>query len=112
MTRESWLEAHAYLRPIADLSAQVDRAAAEGELLDARIPDWDTYRSDFLAGVPLLSSADAAVDLEPGGRMAAALLQRLASGTSPEWLAAEARARRGPASRTGGLATHRGFSAR
>jgi hypothetical protein len=25
MTRELWLEAHSYLRPIADLSAQVDR---------------------------------------------------------------------------------------
>jgi hypothetical protein len=42
--------------------------------------------------VPLLASADAAVDLEPGGRMAVAFLERLASGTSPEWLAAETRA--------------------
>ena len=42
--------------------------------------------------MPLLSSADTAVDLEPGGRMAAALLERLASGTSPEWLVAETRA--------------------
>src|SRR6188508_2845601 len=89
MTRDLWLEAHSYLRPIADLSAQVDRAADEIEVLDARIPDWDGYRPHFLAGVPLLSSADAAVDLEPGGRMAAALLERLASGTSPEWLVAE-----------------------
>ena len=92
MTRDLWLEAHSYLRPLADLSAQVDRAAAGIEVLDARIPDWDDYRLDFLAGVPLLSSADAAVDLEPGGRMAAALLERLASGTSPEWLVAETRA--------------------
>ena len=92
MTREQWLEAHAYLRPLADLSAQVDRAAEAIDILDARIPDWDDYRLDFLAGVPLLSSADAAVDLEPGGRMAAALLERLASGTSPEWLVAETRA--------------------
>src|SRR5678816_335234 len=81
-----------YLRPLADLSAQVDSAAAGLEILDARIPDWDEYSQDFLAGVPLLSSADAAVDLEPGGRMAAALLERLASGTSPDWLVAEARA--------------------
>ena len=92
MTRDLWLEAHSYLRPLADLSAQVDRAAAGIEVLDARIPDWDDYRPDFLAGVPLLSSADAAVDLEPGGRMAAALLERLASGTSPEWFVAETRA--------------------
>ncbi len=82
MTPDPWLEAHSYLRPLADLSAQVDRAAAGIDVLDARIPDWEDYRADFLAGVPLLSSADAAVDLEPGGRMAAALLERLASGTS------------------------------
>ena len=112
MTQDLWLEAHSYLRPLADLSAQVDRAAAGIEVLDARIPDWDDYRLDFLAGVPLLSSADAAVDLEPGGRMAAALLERLASGTSPEWLVAETRAldtelRREPAA----LAPHRGLPA-
>ena len=28
MTPELWLEAHSYFRPLADLSAQVDRAAA------------------------------------------------------------------------------------
>jgi FdhE protein len=92
MTRDLWLETHSYLRPLGDLSSQVDRAAAEIAIFDARIPDWDDYRSDFLAGVPLLSSADAAVDLEPGGRMAAALVERLASSTSPEWFAAETRA--------------------
>ena len=92
MTPDRWLEAHSYLRPLADLSAQVDRAAAGIDVLDARIPDWEDYRADFLAGVPLLSSADGAVDLEPGGRMAAALLERLASGTSSGTLAAETRA--------------------
>ena len=60
MTRDLWLEAHSYLRPVADLSAQVDRAADGIDVLDARMPDWDDYRLDFLAGVPLLSSADAA----------------------------------------------------
>ena len=92
MTSDPWLDAHAYLRPLADLSAQVDRAAAGIEVLDARIPDWQDYGPDFRAGVPLLASADAAVDLEPGGRMAAELLARLASETSPEWLAAQTRA--------------------
>ena len=92
MTRESWLEAHAYLRPIADLSAQVERTAAAIESVSARVPDWDLYRMDFHAGVPLFSSPDAALDLEPGGRMAATLLERLASGTSPEWFVTEARA--------------------
>ncbi len=92
MIRDPWLDAHSYLRPLADLSAEVERAAAGIAVLDVRIPDWDDYRADFLAGVSLLSSADAALDLEPGGRMAAALLERLASGTSSGWLAAQARA--------------------
>ena len=90
--REQWLEAHSYLRPLADLSAQIDRAAGGVDVLDARVPDWDVYRPDFRAGVPLLSSADAAVDLEPGGRMAASLLDRLSSDASPAWLAAQSSA--------------------
>jgi FdhE protein len=80
MTRDPWLKAHSYLRPLADLSVRVDRAAAGIEIPDARFPDWDDYRADFLAGVPLLSSADAAVDLEPVGAMADALLEQLGDG--------------------------------
>ena len=91
MTPELWLEAHSYLRPLADLSAQVDRAAAGIDVLDARMPDWENYRADFLAGVPLLPSTAAAVDLEPGGRMTGALLERLASGTLSGRFAAETR---------------------
>jgi len=90
MTPELWVETHSYLRPVAELCAQVDGAAAGIGVPDARIPDWEDYRADFLAGAPLLSSADAAVDLEPGGRMAAALIERLAAGTSSGSLAAEA----------------------
>jgi FdhE protein len=85
------MEAHSYLLPLADLSAQVDRAAAGIDVPDARIPDWDDYRPDFLAGVPLLPST-AAVDLEPGGRMAGAILERLASGTLSGRLAEQTRA--------------------
>src|SRR5204863_8913044 len=92
MPRNLRLVAPSYLRPHARLSAQLDRAAAEIDVLDARIPDWDDYRADFLAGVPLLPSTNAPVDLEPGGRMAGALLERLASGTSSARLAAETRA--------------------
>ncbi|MGH9222056.1 MAG: formate dehydrogenase accessory protein FdhE [Vicinamibacterales bacterium] len=83
MTQDLWLEGHPYLRPLVDLSAQVDRAAAGIEILDARVPDWEAYRPDFLAGVPLLSSADAAVDLEPGSRMAAALIEQLGDKITP-----------------------------
>lgn len=92
MSPDPWLEAHAYLRPLADLSARVDRAASGIEVPDAHLPDWDGYRSDFLAGVPLLQSAAAGVDLEPGGRMAVALVERLAADGSPERFTEETRA--------------------
>jgi FdhE protein len=92
MTMDLWLEAHSYLRPLVDLSAQVDHAAAGIKILDARIPDWEDYQVDFLAGVPLLPSTTAAVDLEPAGRMAGELLERLVSGMSSGKLAAETRA--------------------
>jgi FdhE protein len=92
MTLDSWVEAHAYLRPLAELSAEVDRAADAIGILEARVPDWDDYRADFLGGVTLLQSAGAAIDLEPGGRTAAALIERLALARSSGWLAAETRA--------------------
>jgi FdhE protein len=85
------LEAHPYLRRVADLSAAAGRAADGIESLDARVPGWADYRADFLAGVPLLSSASAAVDLEPGGRMAVALLDKLAAGPPTEYFAEESR---------------------
>jgi len=92
MIPDLWLEEHSYLRPLADLSAQVDRATAAINVLDARIPYWEDYRADFLGGVPLLPSTAAAVDLEPAGRMAGALLEGLAYGTSSGRLAAQTRA--------------------
>jgi FdhE protein len=91
MTPDPWLDSHSYLRPLAELTSVIDRAMTDVQVVDPRVPDWGDYCADFLAGVPLLSSADAAVDCEPGGRMAIALLERLAASTSPAWLAAEAR---------------------
>jgi FdhE protein len=92
MTPDLWVDAHSYLAPVAGLCAQVDGAAAAIDVPGARVPDWDVYRADFVAGVPVLLSADAGVDLEPGGRMAAALIERLASGASSAPLATEIRA--------------------
>jgi FdhE protein len=92
MTSDLWLEQHSYFRPLADLSAQVDCAAAGIDVLDVRIPDWEDYRADFLAGVPLLPSTAAAVDLEPAGRMTGALLERLASATLSKRFDEETRA--------------------
>ena len=79
MTAERWLETHSYLRPVAALATAIERAAAEIEVVEAGLPDWNQYRPDFLAGVPLLSSAGAGVNIEPGERMGTELLERLAS---------------------------------
>ena len=92
MTPHSWVEAHEYLRPVAELSAEVDRATAGIAIVPARVPDWADYRADFLAGVSLLHSGDAAIDLAPGGRAAAALIERLAMAPSSGWIADETRA--------------------
>jgi FdhE protein len=92
MTQDTWLGAHSYLRPLAELSVQVDRLAAGVEVAPVRMPVWDDYRADYFAGVPLLSSGHAAVDLQPGGRMAAVMIERLSSGASVDWLTTQARA--------------------
>ena len=91
MTLDDWLKAHPYLRDVGELSAEVGRAVAAIAVVEARSPDWGDYHSEYLAGVTLLQSADAAIDLEPGGRMARALIDRLATARSSGWLAAETR---------------------
>src|SRR5687767_10622928 len=90
MIADRWLEVHPYFRPLADLVAHVDRAAAGIEIRHARVPDWEDYDADYRAGVTLLTSADTAVDLEPGARITLALLERLASATPSGILATEA----------------------
>jgi FdhE protein len=80
VTLDGWLETHTYLRPIALLRQRID--AAIGVLDDVptpAVPDWTDYRDDFLAGIPLLQSRGAALDLEPTERAIAALSARLQS---------------------------------
>jgi len=79
LTLDGWLERHAYLRPVAQLCAQIERAAAGLDAESPRPPDWDDYADDFREGVPLLRSLGAAIDLEPAGRMVGALLERVAA---------------------------------
>jgi FdhE protein len=92
LTPGGWLEAHPYLRPVAELCAVVERAAAGLVGESAAVPAWDDYESDFRAGVPLLQSANMGIDLEPAGRMAVSLADRLAADSSSERLRAEASA--------------------
>lgn len=79
VTLESWLVAHPFLRLLAQFTARVDRAASEIETPRVRIPAWDDYVTDFQAGVPVLVSSAAGVDLAPAKAMAKALAERLTS---------------------------------
>jgi FdhE protein len=89
MTPDDWLKTHAYLQPVATLSARVDSALGGIELGAPAIPSWDEYAPDFGAGVPLLSSADAAVELEPIGRAVRSLVEKLAEVELPGDLGAQ-----------------------
>jgi FdhE protein len=58
----------------------VDAAAAGIETPRVSIPAWDDYAADFAAGLPLLRSEAAGVDLEPGGAVAVELVASLSTG--------------------------------
>ena len=92
LTRDGWLERHPYLQPVARVCGEIERAAGEIEGASPALPAWEDYRGDYLAGVPLLQSDAAALDLEPAGRMVVALVQRLAAQALAGNLAAETRA--------------------
>jgi len=89
---ERWLEGHAYLRPIGEFSARVERALTEIGPPGVALPEWDLYVEDLTAGVPLLSSASAAVDLGPGTAAIGALVRKLEAGPLPEPVAAQVHA--------------------
>ncbi|HEX7785549.1 MAG TPA: formate dehydrogenase accessory protein FdhE [Methylomirabilota bacterium] len=80
LTRDLWLEAHAYLRPVATLCARVESLAAAVVAAHERpaLPAWTDYADDFREGIPLLRSPAVAIDLEPVGRMTESLAGRVA----------------------------------
>ena len=63
MTLHEWVLAHPFLESVARLQARIETAAKTVAVPSLRSPDWDDYRQDFAAGVPLLASATAAVDV-------------------------------------------------
>jgi FdhE protein len=90
LTRDGWLDAHPYLRPVGELCARVERAAAGLDVETPGLPAWEDYAADFRKGVPLLRSADAAIDFEPGGRAARALIGKVAADLSDHDMASDA----------------------
>lgn len=77
MTQETWLSAHPYLRPVAELHARVNAAADEIRVPVMPVPDFEPYRDDFCGGVPLLKSANTGIDLAEAERAVDALVTQL-----------------------------------
>ena len=92
MTQDDWLRTHPFLGPLALFHARVDGALAAiesrapmrapmrgSDLPNWGLPSWDDYLADHAAGIPLLRSSSAAVELEPAGgaRRAIALVLRV-----------------------------------
>jgi FdhE protein len=63
VTIEDWLAAHPYLQPLADVHARVDAEASRITLPEVHVPDWKVYADDFHAGVALLRSERAGIDV-------------------------------------------------
>ena len=78
MTLDRWLAQHPYLEPMARLNDQVDREMDGITLGTAGIPNWDSYLEDYAAGVPVLESQAAAIDLGPVENALAAVAAKLA----------------------------------
>ena len=65
MTLNEWILAHPFLEGVARRQARIETAAKTVAVPALSVPHWDDYRQDFAAGVPLLASAAAAVDVGP-----------------------------------------------
>jgi len=89
MTQDSWLSTHPYLQSVADLHAQIEKAAFN--LPRACIPSWHDYEHDYRSGVPLLRSPSSTVDLKPFGIILWSLINKLSSMPLPYSLTQEIR---------------------
>jgi FdhE protein len=87
-----WLAAHPYLGPLARLNEALDGAGSAAAI---EVPPLDAYIVDYEAGVPLLRSAAAAVDVGAAAPAVAALAGAVADAEGvPEKLRADAAALR------------------
>ncbi len=92
MTRDDWLRTRAWLQPVARLEEQLAAAVAGLGAPAAALPRFDDHRAEYHAGVPLLRSEAAPIDLAPGGGAVVTLVGRLAAASLPDDLAGKLRA--------------------
>jgi len=91
LTKALWATTHPYPRPVDELQAKVDKAAAELSVSHPALPIWSNYLCDFQAGVPLLQSSHVAIDLNPTAEILVSLVERIVARPLPESLAHESR---------------------
>lgn len=89
MTKDRWVSAHPYLHSLADVDALVEQAASRLVAPALSAPDFEAYAADYFAGVPLLHSAKAAIDLSAPEQAVEALINMLASSSTPTAVAAQ-----------------------
>jgi FdhE protein len=77
MTQEVWLGGHPYLQRLADFHAKVAATVASISVPCADVPIWKDYMEDFRAGMPLLHSAAAAIDVRPAETILTSLVETL-----------------------------------
>ena len=87
---DAWLTEHPYLRPLADLHALIDAAAAEVPIVAAPLPSWDAYERDFHRGVPLLHSEAVVIDWDPAEAALGAMEEKARSSPLSALVAADA----------------------
>ena len=92
MTKDSWVSAHPYLHPLADVDALIERATAGTPVPAVATPDWAAYSADYFAGVPLLHSAKASIDLSAPQQAVERLITLLASSSAQGTVAEQCRA--------------------
>lgn len=91
MTQDQWLATHPYLQPLADFRKAVDEIASEGPVCP-NLPNWNDYKSDFHAGVPLLHSPFIKLELRDAGFVLVTLAKGLSARSLPEGLVEGCRA--------------------
>src|SRR4051794_7293766 len=64
LTRENWLARHPYLRPLANLDESAQRVVASSVVTSPALVSFESYRAEYLAGIPLLHSAALSLDSE------------------------------------------------
>ena len=88
--RRHWLASHPYLEPIARFQAMVDEAASKGPAAPVEAPSWERYAGDQAAGVPLLESGSAGLDISAAAAEALGDLARRVGAAAPPGRGGEA----------------------